>query len=491
METQQQQLILQKNIVINDPTILAFYTENKHLDFVAMNLLFIDIIKKITANNNEIISSSINQQILQSLKDIDCKINMTNNEIKNISLIICNHLNEQKKDYLDNIKLILNDTNISLLEKTNTITNKTSEFFFTKLTNYLQENIPKFNEKHFETINQLQNDCKKMIENIFNDDEKQNTEIIKEIEHHLSTSILNMQQLIFNHLQTNMEKTTDNIYSLKNDIAENKGIFNDLNNFLNRYKHNSSVKGNISEIELYQILQKIFPDDEIIDTTTLSQSGDFIVNRLDNLKPSILFENKNYEKKINTEEVQKFIRDVKICKKHGILISQNSSITFKKPYQIDVEDGLIMLYLSNVNYDEDKIKIAVDMIDAMHKIIVESFNKSSEIEDLENKRKKLLNSSYIITDEDFISLKKMYDDFTIQKMKTLDVVKNVNKILVEAINNLQLDFLKTLIHRETKGTGLSDVNSNVLECPECGCDFIAKNKASLSAHMKLHKNSKK
>ena len=75
-----------KNIIVSDKSILAFYAENKHLDFVAMNLLFIDIIKQITANNNETISSSINQQILNTLQEMDTKLDKNNLEIKNVSL---------------------------------------------------------------------------------------------------------------------------------------------------------------------------------------------------------------------------------------------------------------------------------------------------------------------------------------------------------------------------------------------------------------------
>ncbi|NDA64734.1 MAG: hypothetical protein EBX50_22305, partial [Chitinophagia bacterium] len=343
----------QKNIIVSDKSIIAFYAENKHLDFVAMNLLFIDIIKQITANNNQVISSSINQQILNTLQDIDNKIDKTNLEIKNVSLFICNHLNEQKSQYLDEVKIILSNSTTTICEKINAISDKNNEFIFAKITSYIQENLPKTYEKNIADIHLIMSplidNCNKILTILKNNTNETinetNNILIHAIDNQISKTINQLQQLLFTHLQTNQEKTTENIQKLQNNMSINQSLVDDLNIFLNRYKHNSSVKGIISETELYQILQKIFPDDEIIDNTNSPQSCDFVVNRLDETKPSILFENKNYEKKVNTEEVQKFERDVLKCKKHGIMISQNSLITFKKQYQIDVCDGLIMVYI--------------------------------------------------------------------------------------------------------------------------------------------------
>jgi len=467
-----------KNIIVSDKSILAFYAENKHLDFVAMNLLFIDIIKQITANNNETISSSINQQILNTLQEMDTKLDKNNLEIKNVSLFICNHLNEQKKQHLEDLKLILSNSNVSVCDKVIAVCDKNTEFIFAKMTSFFQENLPKLYETNATQIGNillpLNNDCKKIL-SVLEDtgDDKNNTSLIMEaIDCQLNKTINNLQQFLFLHLQTNQEKTAETIGKM---TINNQSLVDDLNMFLNRYKHNSSVKGIISETELYQILQKIFPEDEIIDNTNSPQSCDFVVNRLDGNKPSILFENKNYEKKVNTEEVQKFERDVMKCNKHGIMISQNSLITFKKQYQIDIVNGLIMVYIGNVNYDEDKIKTAVDIVDALHKYIILQQNGENGGSGM------VANKSIIITDEDFMNLKKMYDEFQLQKTKTIETIKNVNKLLLESVGELQMNFLKNLIVRET--VVMNDFD--VLKCPHC--DFIGKNKGGLSAHIKKHK----
>ena len=57
-------------IKITDETILAFYRENKNLDFVAMNHIFIDILKSLSSNLSNTINSTINSKVLSMVTDI-------------------------------------------------------------------------------------------------------------------------------------------------------------------------------------------------------------------------------------------------------------------------------------------------------------------------------------------------------------------------------------------------------------------------------------
>jgi glutamate-5-semialdehyde dehydrogenase len=105
----------------------------------------------------------------------------------------------------------------------------------------------------------------------------------------------------------------------------------------------------------------MFPNAEVMNTSGQKASGDFIMKRID--RPSILFENKEYDYNIPKDEIAKFIRDVDSQDVNGIFISQNSGITFKQNFQIDVHKGNILVYIQNCEYSTDKIKMAVDIID--------------------------------------------------------------------------------------------------------------------------------
>ena len=50
-------------IVVKDQTIIAFYKENPNLNFVTMNHIFIDILKKLSTNLNETITNNINHNL--------------------------------------------------------------------------------------------------------------------------------------------------------------------------------------------------------------------------------------------------------------------------------------------------------------------------------------------------------------------------------------------------------------------------------------------
>ena len=121
---------------------------------------------------------------------------------------------------------------------------------------------------------------------------------------------------------------------------------------------------------LESILIKLYPSSEIINTTGQISSGDFILKRNNN-KVKILIENKNYDSNVPKREIDKFILDVETQNCSGIMISQHSGISFKKNFEIDINNGNILIYIHNMNYESDKIVIACDIIDNLSNKIKE------------------------------------------------------------------------------------------------------------------------
>ena len=97
-------------IKITDETILAFYRENNNLDFVAMNHIFIDILKSLSSNLSTTINSTINFKVLSIVTDIHTNLNTTKSDI-----II--KLGESKKEYIEDIKTILQNNSLTTNEK--------------------------------------------------------------------------------------------------------------------------------------------------------------------------------------------------------------------------------------------------------------------------------------------------------------------------------------------------------------------------------------
>ena len=235
--------------------------------------------------------------------------------------------------------------------------------------------------------------------------------------------------------------------------------------FLNKYKNSSQFKGNIAEIELQHMLLSIMPSDEIIRVSNDTATCDLKVNRKDHSKPNILFESKNYtNKSVTTAEVKKFERDVQLQKSHGIFISQESPITFKDNYQIDIINGLIHVYIPNANYDVEKIKIAIDIVDNL------SFKLNSLLKDTDD--------DYSISKEDIDEISDEYKNFGLQKSLMLDTIKLVNKQLIDKLEEIQLPKVKKFLMK------LGNIeNDNDFKCTICN-NWSGRNKASLGAHIR-------
>lgn len=458
------------HIVVKDQTIIAFYKENPNLNFITMNHIFIDILKKLSTNLNETITNNINHKILSTLTELS-------KDILGFKQDINTQLHETKKEYIDNVKLILDNNHMSTNDKIQHILEKNNDSIISKTTSIINEIVPNHNNLFFrqiehsisnlyESINQ---DTNKLIENI-NKDDKYITDFVDNIDTKFNNMIINMQQPIFSFIQSSEERTSNNVQQIRDKLISQQVSQENLNlgihEFLNKYKHNSSSKGNVSEYELYSILQTIFPSDEIIDCSGETSTCDYRVNRFNASKPTILFENKDYSRSVTTEEIKKFERDVKIQKQHGIFISHKSNITYKEPFQIDIIDNLIHIYLPKTEYSLEKIRIAVEIIDTLSSKLSYITNTQTE------------ETTIHITKDDIDELVELFNDFNSQKISIIDTIKTTNKQILDKIEAMQINVVKKILNKN--GIFQSDDD---FKCKHCN-SFTGKNKASIGAHVR-------
>jgi hypothetical protein len=126
---------------------------------------------------------------------------------------------------------------------------------------------------------------------------------------------------------------------------------------------NSSSKGKMSENIVLNILRGLFPSAEIEYVGSQKESGDIMIHRKD--RQRILVENKCYEsRQVTSEQVKKFIHDVDTQNCSGLFLSQEGGIVNKDNFEINIHNRNVLLYIHNVNYDPEIIKIAIDIIDS-------------------------------------------------------------------------------------------------------------------------------
>ena len=455
-------------IKITDESIVSYYSVNTHIDIVTMNNIFIEILKSLSSNLSTTINSTINSKILSMVTDIHSNLSTIKSDI-----II--KLHESKKDYIEDIKTIISNNSLTNNEKLNSIIERNNDNLLTKTTLIINDVVPKNQEKIYSQIEtciksfcySITSDTSKLLE-LNQKDDNNSKNIIENIDKQFTNMISIIQQPIFSFIQSSEERTSSGIQQVKEYLTSqqnNQGkLSSELNEFLNKYKNNSSTKGNISEAELYYILQSIMPSDEIIKVGSDTATCDLKVNRMDKNKPSILFENKDYIRSVNTDEVKKFERDIQIQKIHGIFVSQKSPITFKNNFQIDIINGFIHVYIPNAEYDIDKIKLAIDIID----------NLSLKLENLSNSTEDELS----ISKEDMYDIIEEYRIFINQKTQMMDTIKLVNKQLLDKMEEIQLPKLKKLFIK------IGNIeNDNEFKCTLCN-NWSGKNKASLGAHIR-------
>ena len=475
-----------QSVTITDDTILSYYRENPHLDIVAMNLMFIDILKNLSTNLSATINSTINSKILSIVSDIDKNMSSFRSDvITNFN----EKLNQTKKEYVEDLKTQLTNNILSNNEKLSSLIDRNADSLLAKTTSsitaIINDIVPKSQDKNYLQIenciksfcSSIEHDTKKILETK-NNDENSSKIIIDNIESNFSKMVSSIQSPILQLIQSSEERTTGGIQKVKDEFLQQQIIQEkltaELNDFLNKYKNNSNLKGGVSENELYFMLQSIMPSEEIIRVSSETASCDFKVNRKNKEKPTILFENKDYNKNVTTDEVTKFERDIQIQKTHGIFISQKTPITFKDSFQIDIINNLIHVYIPNCQYDTEKLKIAIDIVD----------NLSSKLKILNNTSDKNEDPMYSTSKNDIDELANEYRNFAVQKLSIQDMIKASSKQLLDKLEEIQLPKIKNILIK----FGLID-NEN-LKCPHCNV-YEGKNKASLSAHFRNCKFNKK
>lgn len=476
-------------ITINNEKIWSFYNENKNINIETANLMLIDFMQNMFNNMTADVSANINSQLISYMNDskhqietiktglctINDNVSKLNHDITNSMMIQFMTL---KKEYLEDVRQIISNTSLSTSDKLGSLIDKNNDHLIDKTALILNELIPKNQEqctkqiqrqlKEFHSL--ISEDTNKLAANMNN--EKSLQTFCDSFEIRYNTMMQTIQQPLYSFFTASEDRITKNIDTLKESSASSmtsqSKLFEELSEFLGKYKV-SSNKGKYGEQNLCSILNSLYISAEVKDTTGTKASGDFIMKRLD--KPTILFENKEYDRNIDKEEVAKFIRDVDSQNVNGIFISQYSGISFKQNYQIDINKGNVLVYIQNCEYSVDKIKIAVDIIDSLY----------VKIQDLN------LDENNNISKEMLDDINTEYQGFITQKESMITLLKDFQKRMTTQIEDLKLPALDKYLEPK-----YAYVKSRTFTCDVCNT-FTSSNKQGISAHKRgcMKKNNTK
>jgi hypothetical protein len=419
------------SLSINNEKVIQFYNKYPDIDFETMNICMVDMLDKIMTSSSDNISKSISSQILNQL-----------HETKNMVGFIQDFFSSQNQNQFDQrmgqfkthimgeIQEIL--VNSQEKEQSNTV-KSIQDPLINSITVKLNEIMCESNKPMENGFKQSLHECESRIQTRFQNLESSSNE--------QKTSHLRMEQ--------------------------------EMHEFLQKYKTSSSDKGKFAENQLENIIYELYPLGSLEKTAGDKHSGDFILSREN--KDSILLENKLYESKtIPYKEVEKFVRDCEVKNCHGIMLSQHMPIFGRTNFQWELHRGLILLYVSNVNFDPVKIKIAINLIDSL----VQNKNILKQNGGGDNDDEHSEVNTATISNDVLDSIYQEYKTFEQQKENLHVLVKDQNKKLKEQIDLLQLNSLTKYLDTLYASTKTASV-----KCKKCGRVFGGRypNKA-LSKH---------
>lgn len=416
-----------------------------------------NISSKLVDFKNDYISSVktiINENLDNDKSGIIDKIDKNNSIfIDKTRLLLNETITRDINEYNKNITHLVENNNNALIDKTKLLMGENQDKYISQVNLTLQQ----FHSNLSDEINNL----------VKNNDNNSVKQFITSFDSKFSTMFQTVQQPVFSFLTASEERIQSNIQIIKDNTlsnqSKNASTMDELSTYLKKF-NNSSFKGAIGETELQVLLNKMFPSAEIINSSGTKACGDFMMER-DN-KPNIMFENKVYERNVTPDEVQKFIRDVDEIKTHAIFLSQNSGISRKKNFQVDIHKGLIMVYIHNTQYNPDKIQLAVDIID----------NLSDRIQDLEVENDENVISKALLDEinQEFIEFNKQRDEIILTS-------KDFQRKLIGQLENLKLNALTKYL-----STKYSNNSKTGYTCEYCNM-YTTQTKKSLSAHVRACK----
>ena len=434
------------NFQLSDPKVLKFINDNPHLDFNQLCGIFVDIIEKLKFNVSEQIDNSQNNKLLQNLllKMERLEENQSQHIQNNLDILTQNMRDMIKANNHDNEKTIISlitQNNELFINKIDSISNNDS------LSQYISSELKQINESIISETSRLN---------------LSETQIIEKINLLFQHKYSELEKTIQTHLECNANTQNTNFSTILSRLDQNSSTMNLVDEYFHK-QIGSTNKGKLGETKLELILSELYPSALIKNTSGSTACGDFIIERKE--KNKILIDTKDYDTCVPPKEVEKILRDMEHNSSHGILISQNSGISQKNDFEINIHNNFIVIFIHKALYDPEKIKLAINIIDHLEPLI-------SNEESTESISKEVLSL-----------INKEYQALVSAKLNIIHNIKHDMNKHITQIQKIDLPSLTLFLNKKFANTG-----KTAFHCERCN-QFSGKNAKSLAAHQRKCKGS--
>jgi hypothetical protein len=515
------------------PRILRFYRENPQVNFESTNLILVDFLEKLVLDttlaslNEHSLSTTfqshifryMNQhanQMTEMTKSLGSIQDSMTTMSTNIVDIVAAKFLEIRQQYVDEFKIIVNShTNDQLFplleEHTHKLIENTSSMIReivpqTQSSYYdkIHDSIRQFHQTMMEDTKTLLGDKERTTPDQFtnpidNNNTNTNTntnnmfrEFLHDFELKSNTMLQNIQQPICSYISSSEERIHSNLANIKDISMKTHGTQEKVSKEISEYFRNQTEQDrmmasrsstpspppmisptgfshSIQRTQMNTILSKMYPTSEI---TKLSNAG--LISNVCMMKrqnfPKMLIESKQGEQNVPMEEYATFIELMKQYHSHGILVSQHSGFYSKPNYHIECHDHQILVFVHQAEYNQDKIKAAIDIIDHLSAKIKQYHggNLGSEGDST---------TTELIEKEVLDEINKEYQLFVSQKEAIIQGLRESQRKVVSQIEEFKFPSLDRYL--SSKFTAPMPRNGH--KCDLCKT-FMANNLKALAAH---------
>jgi len=207
-----------------------------------------------------------------------------------------------------------------------------------------------------------------------------------------------------------------------------------------------------------KIITRLYPSAHI----NQNNDNNYIVMKRDNTTP-VVISDMNCVHNLTENDVASFQQILdsypSVC--NGIMISQNSGIVSKPNFHIDcTSDGRINVYIHHLEYDADKLKTAVDIID----------NITSK---LNGKPHVPLTIPLTVLEE----INREFQDFVERKENISNIIKDSLRNVISQLDTIKFSALNTYLSENFTETKIQ----KTFPCTQCN-KFNGNNLKALAAH---------
>jgi hypothetical protein len=394
---------------------------------------------------------------MASLKD---SINSLHNDI--MSNLVSKFF-DIKTEYLNDLRVIIkNNTH----EEIGLLLEKNNNLLIDKTSIIVNEIIPKNNKHHYSQINDLLHSFNKTISDdtlalMKSMDNNSIKDFISNFELKSSVMLQNVQQPIYSFISASEERINNGINSLKDGaITTNttqQKIIHELDDLLSKFRDHQTVQ-KITDKQLHSVLTKMYHTGEI---TVQTNTSSILLKRI--RKPSILIQSRDIPENVGIDNVNAFLQLIDEQNTNGIFISQQSGISTKKNYQIEMHNNNIVVFVHSVDYTPYKIEVAIDIID----------NLNMKLRQFKNH----LDDDCSIPKEMLDTINNEYQLFLSQKIAVVELFKENQKKVLSQIDEIRFPSLDKYL--STKYS--APIQKPGLKCDMCK-SFNANNLKALAAH---------